>query len=78
MTLEEGASHEILSRWPEYKQRNIALMPDIYGTEYRRNMITGIELVRHHHETLEEAGETEWSIPAELNSLLDDLSSGAI
>lgn len=74
MTLNEGASHEINSRWPEYKQRNAAIMPDLYGQQYRDNMTIGIQLIRDHHQALQDAGATEWSITENLRNLLDQLA----
>ena len=78
MNLNDGASNEINSRWPEYKQRNCGLNPDWYGQQYFRNMMCGIQLVRDHHEQLQSQGETVWSIPDDLKNTLDDLLSGAI
>jgi len=75
MTIDEGASHEINSRWPEYKQRNCSLMPDIYGRQYTDNMTAGIQLVRDHHARLQMQGETEWTIPQDLTDLLDQLAA---
>lgn len=74
MTINEGATYEINSRWPEYKQRNAALMPGLYGRQWTDNMTMGIQLVRDHHAALEDAGETVWSIPRELTDMLDDLA----
>lgn len=45
MTLQQGATHEITSRWPEHKQRNVALNPVTYGEQYAKNMLVGIEVV---------------------------------
>lgn len=78
MNLDEGATHEINSRWPEYKQRNAALMPDVYGRGFTENLTIGIQLVRDHHAELESRGETIWSIPEELTKMLDDLKDGKI
>lgn len=75
MTLNEGATHEINSRWPEYKQRNVALMPDLYGAQYRDNMTIGIQVIRDWHNQLEEQGETVWRIDDELVNLLNDLAA---
>lgn len=74
MTLSEGASAEILNRWPDYKQRNVALNPDTYGTAYREAMLAGIELVRQRHAELEAAGATAWSSTPALTALLDELA----
>lgn len=74
MNLSEGASAEILTRWPDHKQRNVALNPDTYGTAYRAAMLAGIELVRQHHAQLEAQGATAWSCPPELTALLDQLA----
>ena len=73
MTLHEGASHEINSRWPEYKQRNVAMIPRIYGQEYESNMFAGIQLVRDHYRELKSAGAAEWTISRELSDMLDSL-----
>jgi len=32
MTLSEGATNEIVTRWPEYKQRNVGIAYDFYGS----------------------------------------------
>lgn len=74
MTLDDGATWEINSRWPAYKQRNVAIMPDIYGRQYTDNMTIGIQLVRDHHEQLQAMGETEWFISESLKTLLDELA----
>lgn len=74
MNLNDGATHEINSRWAEYRQRNCSLMPDIYGRAYTNNMTIGIQLVRDHHQRLQDSGATEWSIPKELSDFLDQLS----
>jgi len=74
MTLNEGATHEINSRWPEHKQRNAALMPNLYGRQWTDDMTIGIQLVRDHHAALETAGDTVWSMPDSLSNLLDDLA----
>lgn len=75
MTLDEGATHEINSRWPEYKQRNCGLMPDLYGQAFKDNMTIGIQLVRDHYRQLKESGATEWSVNQELSDMLDSLVS---
>ena len=74
MTLDEGATHEINSRWPEYKQRNVGMVFNFYGELYAKNMVSGITLVRDHHKTLQESGDTIWSIPQSLSDTLDDLA----
>lgn len=74
MTLDEGATHEINSRWPEHAQRNAALVRDIYGPTYYGDLIAGIQLVREHYAQLKAAGEVEWSITPELTALLNDLA----
>jgi len=74
MNLDEGASHEINSRWPEYKQRNTALIPGMYGESYYSNMVAGIQLIRDRHKQLEDSGDTIWSIPQSLTDTLDDLA----
>ena len=74
MTLTEGATNEINSRWPEHKQRNCGLMPDIYGIEYRDNMTIGIQLVRDRYHQLKENGATSWSTTQALRDMLDDLA----
>jgi hypothetical protein len=74
MTLKEGASNEIVSRWPEHRQRNVALISDWYGKEYRKNMLAGIELVKDHYNTLKAQGATTWAIAASTSNLLDELT----
>ena len=74
MTLDEGATFEITSRWPEYKQRNVALMPELYGRDFVSNMTAGIQVVRDHHEKLQNGGATEWSISQDMSDLLDQLA----
>ena len=74
MTLKEGASNEIISRWPEYRQRNVALMSGWYGEEYRKNMLAGIEVVKDHYNTLKTQGATTWTIAASTSNLLDELT----
>lgn len=74
MNLDEGASHEINSRWPEYKQRNTALNRNWYGPEYYGNLVAGIQLVRDHHAKLKAEGATTWTIPDDLTNTLDDLA----
>lgn len=71
MTLKEGASYEILSRWPEHKQRNVGISYEWYGREYADGMSTGIQLIRGHYAELKAAGATEWIMPDELRSLID-------
>ena len=73
MTLDEGASFEITSRWPEYKQRNAVIIKGIYGEQYLSNMAAGIQLVRDRHAELKRAGATSWSSTKELTDLLDSL-----
>ena len=75
MTLDEGATYEITSRWPEYKQRNAMLMPGIYGPQFLSDMVSGIQLVRDRHDRLKSTGQTEWSIDAPTAQLLDQLSN---
>jgi hypothetical protein len=74
MTLDEGATYEITSRWPEYKQRNAALVPGLYGPQYQSNMVAGIQLVRDQHDRLKTQGSTTWSIPQSLTDMLDELA----
>ena len=74
MTLSEGATNEIVTRWPEYKQRNVGIVYEFYGRDYADNMVCGIQLVRDHHQALEDAGDTTWSIPQYLTDTLDDLA----
>lgn len=74
MNLDDGATWEINSRWPEYKQRNVAIMPDLYGREYTDNMTIGIQLVRDQHHQLKSAGETTWFISSSLKTMLDELA----
>ena len=75
MTLKEGASHEINSRWPEHRQRNVALIPNIYGSQYASNMYAGIQVVRGNYHALKAEGATEWRIDQALSDLLDSLTS---
>lgn len=74
MTLDDGATFEINSRWPEYKQRNCALNSAMYANDYCGNLMAGIQLVRDHHEQLQSAGATTWIINDELKTLLDELA----
>ena len=74
MTLNEGASHEINSRWPEYKQRNVGMIWTYYGEQFAKNMVSGIQIVRDHHAALESSGATVWSIPQHLTDTLNDLA----
>lgn len=74
MTLKEGATDAIVSRWPEHRQINCALIPSIYPGNYCANMAAGIQLVRSHHDDLEAIGATTWSISPELSALLDELA----
>jgi len=78
MTIDEGATFEIESRWPAYKQRNVGIAFNFYGANFAKNMMTAIQLVRDHHEQLKSQGETVWSIPDDLKNTLDDLLTGAI
>lgn len=74
MTLDDGATFEILSRWPEFRQRNVALDREVYGIEYADHMLAGIHLIRSHHAQLKAAGATEWTMPTDLENLLDELA----
>lgn len=74
MNIDDGATHEIESRWPVHKQRNVGMLRDWYGMQYFKNMVSGIQLVRDHHAALKSAGANEWTIPAELTALLDSLA----
>lgn len=74
MNIDDGASYEINSRWPEYKQRNCGLNPHWYGAQYFSDMLAGIQLVRDQHEKLKSEGKTEWEIDAQLSSMLDQLA----
>lgn len=74
MTLTEGATNEINSRWPEHKQRNCSLMPDIYGREYKDNMTIGIQIVRDRYHQLKANGATSWSTTQAMRDLLDELA----
>ena len=75
MTLKEGASHEINSRWPEHKQRNVGMIWDYYGEQYAKDMVSGILLVRDHYRALKAQGATEWRIDSAMSDLLDSLTS---
>lgn len=74
MTLDEGATYEITSRWPEHKQRNVGMVFNFYGETYAKDMVSGITLVRDHHQRLEDAGNTTWSIPQSMADMLDELA----
>lgn len=76
MTLKEGATHEINSRWPEHKQRNVGISYEWYGEEYANNMTIGIQIVRDRYHRLIEDGATEWSIDQETTAFLDSLVVG--
>lgn len=78
MTINEGATHEINSRWPEYKQRNCGLNAHWYGRQYYSNMMAGIQLVRDHHALLTARGDEVWTIPTDLQQTLDSLVRGEI
>lgn len=73
MTLDEGATYEITSRWPEYKQRNAVIIKGIYGEQYLSNMAAGIQLVRDQHAALKQQGATTWTISQDLTDMLDSL-----
>ena len=73
MTLDEGATHEINSRWPEHRQRNVALIRNWDGEQYYSNMVAGIQIVRDRYDELKSAGATTWSSTDLLTSTLDDL-----
>lgn len=75
MNLTDGATAEIVSRWPEHQQRNVALEPDTYGRDYRLAMLAGIELVRDRYKQLKSSGVEVWSVDAELAALLDELAA---
>ena len=74
MTLDEGATHEINSRWPEHRQRNVALIRNWYGEQYYSNMVAGIQIVRDRYDELKSAGATTWSSTDLLTTTLDDLA----
>lgn len=74
MTLDEGATYEINSRWPKYKQRNAMLIPGIYGPQFLSDMVAGIQLVRDYHAKLQADGASTWSIPQSLTQMLDQLA----
>jgi hypothetical protein len=74
MSLDEGASYEINSRWPEYKQRNVGICFDFYGKGFAENMMCGIQVVRDHHKYLQDSGEKTWSINQFLSDTLDELA----
>lgn len=73
MTLKEGATYEIESRWPAYKQRNVAVFYDFYGESYRKGMVTGIKVVIDMYHDMKENNETEWFISEEETELLNSL-----
>ena len=74
MTLKEGATEEINSRWPEHRQRNVALIRNWYGEQYYSNMVAGIQIVRDRYAELKSAGATTWSSTDLLTNTLDDLA----
>tara|TARA_R100001510_G_scaffold55065_1_gene58479 strand:+ start:6860 stop:7090 length:231 start_codon:yes stop_codon:yes gene_type:complete len=74
MTLKEGATQEINSRWPEHRQRNVALIRNWYGEQYYSNMVAGIQIVRDRYAELKSAGATTWSSTDLLTNTLDDLA----
>jgi hypothetical protein len=74
MTIDEGATHEINSRWPEFKQRNVGMAFNFYGENFAKNMLSGITLVRDHHEYLKNSGATVWDMPKYMSDTLDDLA----
>ena len=74
MTLKEGATQEINSRWPEHRQRNVALIHNWYGEQYYSNMVAGIQMVRDRYDELKSAGATTWSSTDLLTNTLDDLA----
>lgn len=74
MNLNEGASHEINSRWPEHKQRNSALIPNFYSAQYTANMSCGIKLVVDIYHELNNNGATVWSIDKSDSDTLDNLA----
>ena len=75
MNIDDGASHEILTRWPDFRQRNVALDRDVYGRTYADHMMAGIHLIRKHHQQLQDAGITTWTISDDLTRLLDELAN---
>lgn len=78
MTIDQGATHEIESRWPAYKQRNVGIVFDFYGVDFAKNMMAGIQLVRDHHAFLTARGDEVWTIPTALQQTLDSLVRGEI
>ncbi len=74
MTLKEGATQEVNSRWPEHRQRNVALMNDWYGKQYYSNMLAGIQIVRDRYHSLKDNGANAWSTTQNMRDLLDDLA----
>jgi hypothetical protein len=74
MTLDEGATFEINSRWPEYRQRNCALDKYMYGKTYYTNMVAGIKIIRDIHDDLKSSGAKTWTIDTKVSNLLDELS----
>lgn len=74
MNINDGATHEIVTRWPEHKQRNCGLIAHWYGAEFYANMTAGIQLIRDHHRLLQDQGATTWTIPADLRRTLDALA----
>ena len=78
MTLKEGATQEINSRWPDHRQRNVALINEWYGEKYYSNMLVGIQLVRDRYNELKSSGATTWSVTSQFTADLDGLLSETI
>ena len=53
---------------PAYRQRNAALLGE--HADYIKIVLT---LLRDHYHVLEAAGETVWSVPAQINQTLIDM-----
>jgi len=58
----------ILTYAPDYRQRNAALLGE--HADYVKIVLT---LLRDHYHVLEAAGETVWSVPAQINQTLIDM-----
>jgi hypothetical protein len=58
----------ILTYAPDYRQRNAALLGEHAGY-----VKTVLKLLRDHFHELETAGETTWSVPAQIDQTLTDM-----
>ena len=75
VNLEDGSTQAILSRFPEHRQRNVALMPGEYSVAYIQAMASCIKLVGDHYALLKAQGETDWNEPPAMTAVLDELAA---